>query len=334
MSTGRIERRYDHLRALIDGKLASIIRAREPRDLMEGSRYVMNAPGKRIRSTLLILSCEAVGGQMKNALNAAAAIEMLHNFTLVHDDVMDNAPSRRGRPTVHTKWDLNNAILVGDVILGFAYHTLLQSRTSNIRRAARLFTESFVAVCEGQALDVEYERRHSISVREYYRMVGKKTGTLIATSAELGAIVGNGTPGQITALRTFGKHIGRAFQIQDDLLDVVADEDRLGKKIGGDILEGKKTFLLVKALKRARGKDNDLFRSLTARRGRSMPPEEQRALVQRVTSRYEMCGIIEAARRQIRHETAAAIRALRVLPSSNAQAMLQWIATMLAERTH
>jgi geranylgeranyl diphosphate synthase type II len=262
------------------------------------------------------------------------AIEMLHNFTLVHDDVMDNAPSRRGRATVHTKWDVNNAILVGDVILGLAYGTLLQSKTNSIKRAVKLFTDGFVEVCEGQAFDLEYERRPNINLRDYYRMIRKKTGKLIVTATELGALLGNGTPKQIAALRTFGRHIGKAFQIQDDLLDVVADEKDLGKKIGGDIIEGKKTFLLVQALERTRGKDNSLLRSLNTRRSKSMSAGGQRGLVEKVTGIYERCGVIEAARRQIRRETAAGIRTLNLLPSSNARSMLRWISEMLVQRMY
>ena len=333
MNTRRIEHRYGYLRKLIDRRLEAVVGSHEPRDLMEGSRYVLHAPGKRIRSSLVILSCEAVGGQVKDALDAAVAIEMLHNFTLVHDDVMDNAPSRRGRTTVHIKWDVNNAILVGDTILGLAYRTLLQSTTNDIRRATRLFTDGVVDVCKGQAFDLEYEQRPHITLREYYRMIGKKTGKLITAATELGALLGNGTPKQIAALRTFGRHVGRAFQIQDDLLDVVADEKDLGKRIGGDICEGKKTFLLVKALESTRGKDNVLLRSLGTRRPGSISAGEQRGVVEEVTGIYVRCGAIEAARRQIRSETAAGIRSLSPLPASNARSTLRWMSEMLVQRT-
>jgi geranylgeranyl diphosphate synthase, type II len=334
MNALRLERRYTYLRRLVDRRLADIVKKREPRNLTDASRYVLRAPGKRIRSTLTILSCEAVGGQMKNAIDAAAAIEMLHNFTLVHDDVMDNAPSRRGRATVHTKWDVNTAILVGDVILGLAYHALLQSKATNIRRAIQLLTDGFIEVSEGQAFDLEYERRANIRLREYYRMISKKTGKLIAVSAELGALLGNGTPKQIAALRTFGRHIGKAFQIQDDLLDVVADERDLGKKIGGDILEGKKTFLLVHALEHTRGNDNTFLRSLNKKRPRPMSAGEQQGLVEEVTRIYKRCGAIEAAHGQIRRATNAGIRTLDLLPSSNARSMLRWMSEMLVQRAY
>lgn len=334
MSTARFRHRYAYLRRLIDTRLASSVRNSEPRDLMQGSLFVLTAPGKRVRSILMILSCEAVGGQLKQAIDAAVAMEMLHNFTLVHDDVMDNAPTRRGRATVHTKWGLNNAILVGDVILGLAYRTFLKSRTNNIRPAIEIFTDAFIEVCEGQAFDLEYEDRRSISLHEYTRMIGKKTGKLISSATELGAVLGNGTPKQIAALRTFGRHIGRAFQIQDDLLDVVANAHELGKKIGGDIIEGKKTFLLVQALRRSRGAEKARLRELMTRGSRPVASRAQRQLVKEVTSIYERSGAIEAAQTQIRRETVAGIRALRSLAPSDPRSMLEWISEMLVRRTY
>lgn len=333
MTTGIFERRYSHLQKLIGQRLATVVRNTVPRDLARGSRYVLNAKGKRIRSILVALSCEAVGGHMKDALDAATAIEMLHNFTLVHDDVMDNAPSRRGRATVHVKWDVNNAILVGDVILGIAYRNLLQSKAGNIRRAVELFTEGFIQVCEGQAFDMEFERRRTITMNEYYRMIGKKTGTLIATATELGAVLGNATALQAAALRTFGTHIGRAFQIQDDLLDVVANEKDFGKRTGSDIIEGKKTFLLVYAQQKASGADRARLRRFM-NRSTHLSHSDQQLLVKKVTAIYEHSGTLEAAGRQIKTETAAGIRALHLLPESDARAMLEWISQKLVQRKH
>lgn len=331
MTVARFVHRYNSLRSLVDRRLASVVANDEPRDLMEGSRYVLIAAGKRVRSTLVLLSCRAVGGPIANAIDAAVAIEMLHNFTLVHDDVMDNAPSRRGHATVHMKWDVNNAILVGDVILGLAYRNLLRSKTRNIQRAAKLFTNALIDVCEGQGFDVAFESRRSIHLPDYFRMIGKKTGKLIATAAELGAVLGNGTPPQVRSLRAFGTHIGRAFQIQDDLLDVVADESDFGKQIGGDILEGKKTFLLVQALEQTRGKDRAMLRGLRRKTKRSS--RNKRDVVEAVTAIYRRCGAIESARRHVKRETAAGLRALNGLPASESRTMLQWLARMLVQRT-
>jgi|WetSurMetagenome_2_1015567.scaffolds.fasta_scaffold243811_2 geranylgeranyl diphosphate synthase, type II len=334
MTTARFEHRRTTLRRQVEKRLAAIIHDSEPRDLTDATRYVLSAPGKRVRAMLVLLSCEAVGGKLSAALDAATAIEMLHNFTLVHDDVMDNAPSRRGRPTVHTKWDVNNAILVGDVILGLAYAALLKSGNRNISRAMKIFTDAYVEVCVGQAFDMEFERRQRITPREYFRMISSKTGELIAASAELGAVLGNGTPAQTAALRKFGAHIGRAFQIQDDLLDVVAQEKELGKRIGGDILSRKKTFLLVHAYKRTRGQSARRLKALMAAPPRPMSPGKEQQMVREVTAIYKASGVLDAARREIVRETAAGMRALRTLRPGTARAMLEWMSAMLVQRTY
>ena len=333
MKTGQFEHRYAQLRTLIDRKLASGIRHNGSVVLATGSRYVLLAPGKRVRSTLVLLSCEAVGGQIREALDAAVALEMLHNFTLVHDDIMDNAPSRRGRQTVHTKWTVNNAILVGDFILGLAYKNLLKSKTADMQRVIQLFTEGFVDVCVGQGLDMEFGTQTRISLKEYYRMIGKKTGKLIATATELGAVLGNAPPKQTQALREFGTRISKAFKIQDDLLDVVAKEKAFGKTIGGDIVEGKRTFLLIRALEQTRGRDRAILQRVMRRTVRPSTAARRDKLVDSVTSVYKRADAIEAARRQIERETIAGLKALRTLPASDARATLQWFSEMLVQRT-
>lgn len=331
MSDAVFQRRYKSLKQIVDRGLASVTPRNMPRDLYEGSQYVLTAPGKRVRSTLLLLCCEAAGGSVSEAIDAALAIEMLHSFTLVHDDVMDNAPSRRGRTTVHMKWDVNNAILVGDVILGLAYRTLLKSSRKNAQHIARLLTEGFVAVCEGQSLDVEYGRRRRIKEEDYFRMIDHKTGKMIATATELGAVIGNGSSSHVRSLTKFGTHIGRAFQIQDDLLDVIGDETELGKSVGGDILERKKTFLLLKALELARGDDRELLGTLMTEAAPG--PKRRKQLVRKVTAMYKRSGAVAAARHQISIETDAGLRALRSLPASEARSMLQWFSGKLVQRT-
>lgn len=325
------QRRYKSLKQLIDRRLALVAPRNMPRDLFQGSQYVLTAPGKRVRATILLLCCEAVGGSIKDAIDAALAIEMLHNFTLVHDDVMDNAPSRRGRATVHVKWDMSNAILVGDVILGMAYRTLLKSSRKKAQEITHLLTEGFVAVCEGQALDVEFGHRGRIKEEDYYRMIDNKTGKMITTAGELGAVIGNGSSSQVRALRTFGIHVGRAFQIQDDLLDVIGDEGELGKSVGGDVVEGKKTFLLLKALELARGRDREILQKSMAKG--SPGPRRGSRLVNDVTAIYGRSGAIDAARLQIRKETTVGLRALRSLPATEARSMLQWFSEKLVQRT-
>jgi geranylgeranyl diphosphate synthase type II len=321
------EQRYLHHKQQIDRRLKQFIRQQEPRSLYGPLIYILEGGGKRIRPLILLLSCEAVGGTARYALQAAVAIEILHNFTLVHDDIMDNAASRRGRPTVHTKWDLNVAILVGDELLALAYRALLMTESHNIQKIAKVFTEGVVEVCEGQAYDKEFETRRAVRVNDYLLMIEKKTAKMVAVAAEIGALIGNGTEASIHALRRYGEHVGRAFQIQDDLLDIVANERELGKALGGDLVEGKKTFLLLEALARAEGRERKMLQAVVSNKGvpRRLVPEYRRI--------YYHTGAIDAARRRIERDIGQAKHELHRLPSSDAKAMLVWLTDMLLHRT-
>ncbi|MBI5474186.1 MAG: polyprenyl synthetase family protein [Ignavibacteriae bacterium] len=330
------ERQYESLRKLVDDHLHSLVKQNSPKDVSDACRYVLSAGGKRVRAVLVLLSCKAVGGNVRDALDASAAIELMHNFTLVHDDIMDNAASRRGKPTVHTQWNTGTALLAGDVLLGLAYRKALNTNSGRLQRILNLFTNGLIGVCEGQALDLEFERRSDVTVRDYFEMIGKKTGKLIATSTELGAIIGQGTDRQVTALRQFGHYLGRAFQLQDDLLDVVAEEKAFGKTIGGDIVEGKKTFLLLQSLERARGRDRRTLMRVMNRKAsaplRNMP--ERKREIESVTAIYESTGTLDAARTLIRQNTTRAESMLQSLPASRAQGTLLWLSNMLLQRKH
>ena len=328
------EQRYQTLRRLVDGHLRTLVTQGQPKELTDGCRYVLWAGGKRVRSTLLLLSCEAVGGNVRKALNASAAIELMHNFTLVHDDIMDNAASRRGRATVHTRWNVNNAILVGDVLLGLAYKQVLRTSSAKLQSILQIFTQGFADVCEGQALDLEFEHRSDVTLNDYFEMIEKKTGRLISTSTELGALVGGGTAKQVQALRTFGRHLGRAFQLQDDLLDVVAEEKEFGKRIGGDIIEGKKTFLLLKSLENAKGKDHAALMNVMNRRSATsrLKSKDREMEIRNVASIYLSTGAIDSARKQIQKDTSKARAALRSLPASTGRETLLWFSEMLLSR--
>ncbi len=335
MSKSVFEARYRELKRGVDRRLTGLAEKSGPKDLTEGLRYVLTGGGKRVRSTLLLLSCEAVGGRVDDALDAGAAVEMMHNFTLVHDDIMDNALSRRGKPTVHTKWDVNNALLVGDVLLGMAYAALLRTRTSEIHALAKVFTNGFLEVCEGQALDLEFGRRKRVLVSDYFVMIEKKTARLISMACEIGAMIGDAKERQQRALRQFGHHLGRAFQVQDDLLDVVAEPGRFGKTVGGDILEGKKTFLLIKAAESVKGKDRNVIQKIMHL---NHPPvrwtaARRREWVSQITDIYTRSGVIESAQDQIARETKKATAALGVLPGNKATEMLHWFSGMLLKRT-
>jgi geranylgeranyl diphosphate synthase, type II len=328
-------RYYDRLRSKVNKRLALILRAGEPKDLRDACRYVLTSGGKRLRAVLVMVSSEAAGGTALKALPTAAAVEIMHNFTLVHDDVMDHAASRRGAPTVHVKWDLNTALLGGDTLLALAYNELLQTSHDDLQLLVRIFTRSVYDVCEGQAMDLAFEKRNNVTVPEYFTMIARKTGRLISTSTELGALIGGGKPLTVRALRSFGAHLGRAFQLQDDLLDVIGDEKQFGKTIGGDIIEGKRTYMLLCALERSSGSDRKLLKDVLRRKTTSAPPlspAERRSLVRKVRTTYEALGVIDATQSLVAAHTQRALRALDVVPESRARDMLRWLSLSLVHR--
>jgi len=327
-STNAYASQYNKYKRLVDRSLSGFVREQVPQSLYEPLKYVLDGGGKRIRPVLLLLSCEAVGGNPAKATYAGTAIEILHNFTLVHDDIMDRASSRRGRETVHTKWDTNVAILVGDELLALAYRALLKTSSPNIQEISKIFTEGVVEVCEGQAYDKEFETRSSVGVKDYVLMIDKKTAKMVAVAAEIGGLIGNGSRSSVLALRKYGEYVGRAFQIQDDLLDIIGNERELGKAVGGDLVEGKKTFLLLEALRVARGKNRKLLAEMVRNNGGS------RRLISTYRRIYFETGAIDAARRRIEKDISRAKRELHKLPASRAQAMLVWFADMLLNRTY
>lgn len=320
--------RYLDLKKGIDQRLESVINRDKPNSLYTPAQYILEGGGKRIRPILVLLACEAVGGCVDDAYNAGVSVEILHNFTLVHDDIMDNASNRRGRSTVHTKWDTNTAILVGDELIGIAYKTLLRTMKGDIREIINVFTDGMIEVCEGQSYDKEFEVRGVISDEEYLMMIAKKTGRLVSMSAEIGALIGEASEQEKHALIDYASFIGRAFQVQDDLLDIVANEEEFGKMIGGDILEGKKTYLLVKALRHAKNGELELLRAVAEK------SDVSGDIVARVRDLYHSLGVIDMARDQIREDTDRALACLNALSESEARRMLVWFAEMLLRRSY
>lgn len=217
--------------------------------LSDPIKYINALPGKRLRPLLVILSGLSLQGNLDSLLFPAVAIELLHNFTLVHDDIMDNDDVRRGEPTVHVKWDLGTAILAGDGLLGLAYRKILSTPDVNQSQVAKLFTNALIDICEGQALDKSFETQNNVSEKQYLEMINKKTAVLIQLSCLLGAITAGANEDIQNKFSDFGYNIGMGFQIQDDLLDVIADESKLGKKVGSDLAMNKKTILTSKLAK-------------------------------------------------------------------------------------
>ncbi len=318
---------YDGYRRKVEKRLGVLASVREPKIVYEPIRYALATGGKRFRAVLVLLACEAAGGKINRAIHAAAAMEVLHNFTLVHDDVMDNAHLRRGKPTVHAKWDAHVAILSGDEMIAQAYAMLLRTSSPRMMNILCVYTDALVQVCEGQGFDKEFERRHPVTLDEYYRMISKKTGVVIAAAAEIGAIIGSGANRTISALRTYGRQLGRAFQIMDDYLDVMGNEKEFGKNIGGDIYEGKKTYLLLKAMQTAKGSDRKLLRSVIP--GNRLNPRN----VDRIKHIYLHTGAVTAAKKEIRRCTRKAKDALKPIRHGRSRELLIWLADQLSDRT-
>ena len=262
----------------------------EPKLLYQPIIYSMSGGGKRIRPVLLLLACEAFGGDVSEAMSAAAAVEMFHNFTLLHDDIMDNAVVRRGKPSVYANWGTNVAILSGDAMMIYAYKLLHNVPEDKLSRIMDIFTAMALQVCEGQQYDMDFESLQKVSVVEYMRMIELKTSVLLAGSAMIGAVLGNASEEDCRKIYRYALELGLAFQLQDDLLDSYGTEEELGKKIGGDILEGKKTCLMLNAMSRADEHDRDVLRYTHC--DDSLSDEVKIARVKEVYDRYDIPHII------------------------------------------
>lgn len=236
-----------------------------PQELYEPVNYMMALGGKRIRPILCLIANQLFGGDLAKAMPAALAVEYFHNFTLVHDDIMDDAPLRRGKSTVFTKYDTNTAILSGDVILVKAYEYLQTVPPYCLAKVLQTFTQTAIEVCEGQQYDMNFETTLQVSVEEYIRMIELKTAVLIAASLKMGAVIGGASEQDLHNLYEFGRHVGIAFQLQDDYLDVYGQQEQFGKQVGGDIIQNKKTYLLLKALEKADGQQLEVLKSWLVR---------------------------------------------------------------------
>jgi geranylgeranyl diphosphate synthase type II len=228
--------------------LQSQVIQKEPNNLYNPIRYILNLGGKRMRPVLTLMTAEVFDTDYKAALPAAMAVEVFHNFSLVHDDIMDDAPYRRGQQTVHEKWDINTGILSGDAMLILAYQYFEQYESDVFRDLAKLFSKTALEVCEGQQMDVDFETRSDVSILEYLKMIEYKTAVLVAAAMKMGAIISKTSEKDARLIYDFGLNLGIAFQLQDDFLDAFGDPETFGKQVGGDIIENKKTYLYLKAI--------------------------------------------------------------------------------------
>lgn len=259
-----------------------------PASLYDPCEYFLDLGGKRIRPVMCLMGNELFDEISSDAFEAATAIELFHNFTLIHDDIMDKAPLRRGMPTVHTKFDESTALLSGDVMVIQAYKYINKIRTSHIHKILCLFNKTARQVCEGQQLDMDFEKKKPVALDEYINMISLKTSVLMAASLQIGAILGGAGEGNAKHLYDFGLNLGIAFQVQDDYLDAFGDPEKFGKQIGGDIVANKKTFLMIHALEVAGGEQKEELQNLMV-----INAEDK---VQKVLSIYKSCGVDQWAK--------------------------------------
>ena len=300
--------------------------SKEPEGLYAPIAYTLAAGGKRLRPTLALTASALFGGKEEEVLPAALALEIFHNFTLLHDDVMDRAEVRRGRPTVHVKWDDNTAILSGDQMLIEAYKQLAQVPADKLPTVLRWFNEMATGICEGQQLDVDFEHSAHVAIADYMKMIELKTSVLLANALRTGAYIAGADEAALKALYEYGIHVGLAFQIQDDILDVYGDPKTFGKAIGGDICCNKKTLLLLTAFERA---DEATKRELDQWLQTTDRDAEK---IVAVTAIYDRLGVRQAAEAIMEEHTAVALRQLEQLPQNEAREQLRELAERLAAR--
>ncbi len=320
--------RVASLRDRVDDRLSSLVAGREPASLYEPVQYVLQGGGKRIRPIVLLLVANAYGRPISEALPGALAVEVFHNFTLVHDDIMDDAHERRGRATVHVRWDLGTAILTGDLMMGLSYDLLGQVDDVPQAPLYDVFHPMVEQLCTGQALDASFEEQREVSVDAYLDMIDGKTGALLSAAFELGGVLGGVSDSVQEQLGTAGTLVGRAFQIQDDLLDLTADAEEWGKAIGGDLVTGKKTFLTLRALEVADGEEYDWFARLL--RDGGLPRDD----VAEAHDRMKALGVFQEAREAVQRYTAQAQALLECLPDGAPANTLDWLLRRLKDRHH
>lgn len=296
------------LQGIIEQELKQLPIVSQPENLYLPIEYIMSLGGKRIRPVLCLAACHLFSGDYRKALPAAVGIELFHNFTLLHDDIMDHAALRRNHSTVHEKWDVNTAILSGDAMMIKALQHVTQTDTARLKAVMELFNTTALEVCEGQQYDMEFEHRNKVSESEYLEMIRLKTAVLLAGSMKIGAVIGGASDEASNHIYSFAQNIGLAFQLQDDLLDVYGDETQFGKSIGGDIVANKKTYLLIKARELANEQQaallNDWLEKTDYHR------EDKIAAVRRL---YDQMGIAAMVRSKIDHYFDAAMNALNAL---------------------
>jgi len=316
------------LQSLLEKEISKKKYGKQPDSLYAPIRYLMGIGGKRLRPMLALLAYSLYKDDAKRILPYAIAVEAFHNFTLMHDDIMDNAPLRRGQQTVHKKWNTNTAILSGDVMLVKVYELFAGLEPDKLKKVLIAFNKTAAEVCEGQQWDMEFETRTTVTEAQYINMIRLKTAVLLGFSLELGAILADAPEDDCKALYEFGTNIGIGFQLTDDLLDAYADPKKFGKQVGGDIIANKKTFLLIKALANAKGKEKSSLNSwLTAKR---FNKKEKVAAVKHIYDNLRVPSLTEKKRNQFFVRGFQQLEQLTVAPGK--KQLLKQYAEALIER--
>lgn len=311
----------------INHEIAKLNWEREPKGLYAPIAYTMAAGGKRVRPQLAMIACGIFGGNEQEVAPAAMALEVFHNFTLLHDDVMDKAEVRRGRPTVHIQWNENTAILSGDQMMIEAYKLLAEVPESKLHKVLRLFNEMATEICEGQQYDVDFESQEHVTIEEYLKMIRLKTSVLLATALQIGSYLAGANEAQQEALYQFGINVGLAFQIQDDILDVWGDPKTFGKAVGGDISCNKKTYVYLTAQKLA---DAELAEELHQWYGSVLDDNTEK--IAAVKGVFEQLNVRAACEAVVEDYTQKALRILDTLPQNAATEQLRQLANKLNTR--
>lgn len=290
---------------------------KEPYNLYEPITYILGLGGKRLRPVLVLMATELFGADYKKALDAALAIEIFHNFSLVHDDIMDDAPLRRGKESVHEKWDVNTGILSGDAMLINAYRLFENYEGDTFRDLAKLFGKTAIEVCEGQQYDVDFETRDDVTQSAYLKMIEYKTAVLVGAALKMGAIIANASIEDQKSIYEFGKNLGIAFQLQDDYLDAFGDPKTFGKRVGGDIIENKKTILYLMALKLGSAEQQSELLDLY-----SIQPQDPIDKVKAIKDVFIATGSAKQTKLEIQHFTQKAFKVLDQLKISEDKKVL------------
>lgn len=320
----------EQLQTIVNKAIADTKYTSEPAELYEPISYLMQLGGKRMRPVLVLISTELFGADVLKALDAAIGIELFHNFTLMHDDIMDKAPLRRGNATVHVKWNESAAILSGDVMFVEAYKLMIKVEDSILRDVLDIFSDTASGVCQGQQADMNFEKRDHVSLDEYIEMIRLKTAVLLAGSMQIGALIGGAEKEQADLLYEFGENLGLAFQLQDDILDVYGNPEKFGKQVGGDILADKKTFLLIKARELAKGETAlELDKWLN---NSNVIPENK---VNAITTIYNSIGVRKLAEAEMENYVLKALNALdKIAVDNSRKELLRKFAEHLLIREH